>query len=190
MYGARCRADGRIRKVTRLRLPMEPRFAALLRAVPLRRTPALFTRAPFIPAPQHPAGAPPTPQHPREPKLRAPSAAIRLLELGSGTPDGINGPAVTQAAREGDAGALSCFESIGSWLGHGLADLAAILDPGCFVIGGGVSEAGEMLLGPARAAYESSLTGRAHRKFAEVRLAELGPDAGLIGAADLARIPA
>jgi glucokinase len=121
---------------------------------------------------------------------RAPSAAIRLLELGSGTPDGIDGPAVTQAAREGDAGALSCFDSIGSWLGHGLADLAAILDPGCFVIGGGVSDAGEMLLGPARVAYENSLTGRAHRKFAEVRLAELGPDAGLIGAADLARIPA
>ncbi len=126
----------------------------------------------------------------RELARRAPGAAVRMLELGGGLPDGIDGPVVTQAARDGEAGALSCFELIGSWLGHGLADLAAILDPGCFVIGGGVSEAGEMLLGPARAAYESSLTGRAHRKFAEVRLAELGPDAGLIGAADLARIPA
>jgi glucokinase len=112
-----------------------------------------------------------------------------MLELGGGLPDGIDGPVVTQAARDGEAGALSCFELIGSWLGHGLADLAAILDPGCFVIGGGVSDAGEMLLGPTRAAYENSLTGRAYRQFAEVRLAELGPDAGLIGAADLARIP-
>lgn len=124
----------------------------------------------------------------RELARRAPSGAVRLLQLGGGTPDGIDGPAVTQAAREGDSAALSCFEIVGSWLGHGLADLAAILDPGCFVIGGGVSEAGEMLLGPARTAYASSLTGRAYRQLADLRLAEMGPDAGLIGAADLARM--
>ena len=123
----------------------------------------------------------------RELARRAPIEATRMLRLGDGTPDGIFGPAVTQAAREGDAGALSCFDIVGGWLGHGLADLAAILDPGCFVIGGGVSEAGEMLVGPARAAYHNSLTGRAYRQFADVRLAELGPEAGLIGAADLAR---
>jgi glucokinase len=123
----------------------------------------------------------------RELARRSPSAAVRLLQLGGGTPDGIDGPAVTHAAREGDAGALSCFEIVGNWLGHGLADLTAILDPGCFVIGGGVSEAGEMLLRPARAAYESSVTGRTYRRLADVRQAELGPDAGLIGAADLAR---
>jgi glucokinase len=123
----------------------------------------------------------------RELARRSPSAAVRLLQLGGGTPDGIDGPAVTHAAREGDAGALTCFEIVGSWLGHGLADLTAILDPGCFVIGGGVSEAGEMLLGPARAVYENSVTGRAYRQLADVRQAELGPDAGLIGAADLAR---
>jgi glucokinase len=123
----------------------------------------------------------------RELARREPSGAVRMLQLGDGTPDGILGPAVTQAAREGDVGALSCFDIVGDWLGHGLADLAAILDPGCFVIGGGVSDAGEMLLGPARATYKSSLTGRAYRQFADVRLAELGPDAGLIGAAHLAR---
>ncbi len=123
----------------------------------------------------------------RELARRSPSAAVRLLQLGGGIPDGIDGPAVTHAAREGDAGALSCFEIVGNWLGHGLADLTAILDPGCFVIGGGVSEAGEMLLRPARAAYESSVTGHTYRHLADIRQAELGPDAGLIGAADLAR---
>ncbi|MGD0684442.1 MAG: ROK family glucokinase [Streptosporangiaceae bacterium] len=123
----------------------------------------------------------------REFAARAAGGALRLLQLGGGTPGGITGPAVTQAAREGDPAALRCFEIVGSWLGQGLADLAAILDPGCFVIGGGVSEAGELLLGPARAAFDAGLTGRTYRPTAEVRLAELGPDAGLVGAADLAR---
>ncbi len=45
---------------------------------------------------------------------------------------------------------LRCFEIVGSWLGHGTADLAAILDPACFVIGGGVSDAGDMLPDRAR----------------------------------------
>jgi glucokinase len=123
----------------------------------------------------------------REFAARSPGGAVRLLQLGGGTPEGITGPAITQAAREGDPAALRCFGIIGSWLGQGLADLAAILDPGCFVIGGGVSAAGDLLLRPARAAFQASLTGRTYRPFAEIRLAELGPDAGLVGAADLAR---
>jgi glucokinase len=118
---------------------------------------------------------------------RSPGAAVRLLQLAGGTPEGITGPDVTVAAREGDAAALRCFEIIGRWLGEGLADIAAILDPGCFVIGGGVSEAGDLLLAQTRAAFETGLTGRQYRPHAAVVLAELGPEAGLIGAADLAR---
>jgi glucokinase len=123
----------------------------------------------------------------RELAKRSPEAAARLLELGGGSVAGINGPEVTQAAREGDAGAVRCFEIVGSWLGQGLAALAAILDPGCFVIGGGVSAAGELLVGPARAAFEDELTGGSYRPRAEIRLAQLGADAGVIGAAELAR---
>jgi glucokinase len=118
---------------------------------------------------------------------RSPGAAVRLLQLGGGTPEGITGPAVTTAAREGDAAALRCFDIIGRWLGEGLADLAAILDPGCFVLGGGVSEAGDLLLAQTRAAFSDGLTGRQYRPHASVVLAELGAEAGLIGAADLAR---
>ena len=69
-----------------------------------------------------------------------------------------------------------------------LAGLAAILDPGLFVLGGGVSAAGEVLRAPALAAFAASLTGHGYRPMAELRLAELGPEAGLVGAADLARI--
>jgi glucokinase len=123
----------------------------------------------------------------REFARRSPTAAVRLLQLGGGTPEGITGPEVTTAAREGDAAALRCFEIVGRWLGEGLADLAAILDPSCFVIGGGVSEAGDLLLGQAREAFTSGLTGSHYREHAAVVLAELGSQAGMIGAADLAR---
>jgi glucokinase len=111
----------------------------------------------------------------------------RLLELGGGEPEGIESVDVTQAALEGDPAALACFEELGTWLGQGLADLAAILDPGVFVIGGGVSDAGDLLLGPARRVFGQKLTGVGYRPLADIRLAELGNEAGLVGAADLAR---
>ena len=123
----------------------------------------------------------------RELAERSPGAAVRLLQLAGGSPDGITGSQVTQAAREGDPVAARCFATVGGWLGQGLADLAAILDPGCFVIGGGVSDAGELLLGPARAAFERALPGGSHRHQAQIKLAQLGADAGIVGAADLAR---
>jgi glucokinase len=118
---------------------------------------------------------------------RSPERARRLLELGGGHAEWITGPIVTRAAKEGDPVALQCFEVIAQWLGHGMADLGAILDPALFVLGGGVSDAGDILLAPTAAAYEERLTGHSHRPLAEVRLAELGPEAGIVGAADLAR---
>ncbi len=123
----------------------------------------------------------------REFARRSPGPAVRLLQLGGGRVEGINGPEITQAAHEGDAVALRCFEIVGGWLGQGLAALAGILDPGCFVIGGGVSDAGDLLISPAQAAFEDALPGSIYRPRAEIRLAQLGADAGLIGAADLAR---
>lgn len=124
----------------------------------------------------------------REFARRSPGAAVRLLQLGGGVPEGITGPEVTKAALEGDAGARRCFGIVGRWLGEGLADLAAILDPSCFVIGGGVSDAGDLLLRPAQEAFANGLTGRSYRPLADIKLAELGSDAGLIGAANLARL--
>jgi glucokinase len=121
---------------------------------------------------------------------RTPGAAVRLLQLAGGSAEDIIGSHVTQAACEGDPGALRCFTTVGMWLGQGLADLAAILDPGCFVIGGGVSEAGDLLIGPARAAFGKALTGGAYREQAVIRVAELGAEAGMVGAAELARAAA
>jgi glucokinase len=117
----------------------------------------------------------------------SPVAAHRLLELAGGDPTELSGPLVTQAAREGDPAAVEIYTTMGQWLGRGLANLAAIIDPVVFVIGGGVSDAGDLLIVPARETFQRSLTGRGFRPMADVKLAELGPEAGLVGAADLAR---
>jgi glucokinase len=113
--------------------------------------------------------------------------AADLLDRAGGDPDAITGPLVTAAAREGDAFAVEQLASLGRWLGEGIASLAAVLDPAVVVIGGGVSEADELLLGPARAAVGAQLTGRGYRPRLEIRRARLGNRAGLIGAADLTR---
>jgi glucokinase len=110
----------------------------------------------------------------------------RLLESAGGTVEGIQGAHVTSAAQDGDEDARSWFAEVGDWLGVGVAGLVAALDPGMVVVGGGLSDAGELLLGPARAAFARSLTGRGYRPEARLVVARLGPDAGLIGAAGLA----
>lgn len=117
---------------------------------------------------------------------RSPRAA-GLLELAGGDPAAITGQLITDAAMAGDRLAVEAFEDIGRWLGEGLCDLVAVFDPAVIVVGGGVSEAGQLLLAPTQAAFDRQLPGRGHRPDAELRLASLANTAGLIGAADLAR---
>jgi glucokinase len=117
----------------------------------------------------------------------SPALAKGLLKLGGSRPEAITGPMITEAARTGDVTALQCFDEIGRWLGRGMAQLAAVLDPGVFVIGGGVSTAGEIVRERAERSYRKHLTARGHRPVADVRIAELGAEAGIVGAADLAR---
>lgn len=123
----------------------------------------------------------------REVAQERPADAARLLDLAHGDIANIDGPVVTKAAQEGDPAAVDCFDEIGRWLGQGLADLAALLDPGRFVIGGGVADAGDLLLAAGRESYAAVLSGRGYRPLADVVPAKLGAQAGLIGAADLAR---
>ncbi|MET9797901.1 ROK family glucokinase [Nocardiopsis alba] len=116
----------------------------------------------------------------------SPVAEALRQEVG-GDPALITGPLVSALARKGDRACRELMEEAGAWLGVGLANLAAAFDPELFVIGGGVSEAGGLLLDPARRAFEKGLTGRGYRPEARVEAAALGNEAGLIGAADLAR---
>ena len=113
-------------------------------------------------------------------------AAEGLLEFVGG-PVGISGPAITQAALAGEPLARELLGDVGHWLGLGIANLVAALDPELVVVGGGVSEAGELLLGPAQQAFDRTLTGRGFRPAARLVAAGFRNDAGLIGAADLAR---
>ena len=113
---------------------------------------------------------------------------VPLMERVGGDVDALVGPLVTEAARDGDPCAIELFDEVGRWLGVGLANLAAALDPGVFVIGGGVSDAGELLLKPARESFRRTLTGRGFRPEPQILKAALGPEAGLVGAADLARV--
>ncbi|WP_234411189.1 ROK family protein [Nocardioides terrigena] len=110
-----------------------------------------------------------------------------LEEATGGNPDLVTGPMVTEAAEDGDLVARQAFASVGDWLGVGVANLVAAFDPEVVVIGGGVSAAGDRLLEPARTALVRSLVGAAHRQVPPLVAAQLGPQAGLVGAAELAR---
>ncbi|MCW4459389.1 ROK family glucokinase [Microbacterium sp. MPKO10] len=90
----------------------------------------------------------------------------------------------------GDGGALTALRRLGSYIGQGCATLGAVLDPQMFVLGGGVAQAGELLLEPVRAAYLENLPARGFHPEPEFVIAELVNDAGVVGAADLARIAA
>src|SRR5690606_22828614 len=109
--------------------------------------------------------------------------AATLLELAGGDADAISGPQVTQAAMDGDELGVELLAELGSWIGQGSASLAAVLDPELFVVGGGVIAAGELLLAPAREAYEAHLPALGHRPVAPIVAASMGNDAGIVGAA-------
>lgn len=110
-----------------------------------------------------------------------------LLRLGDGTPEGVMGEHVTAAARAGDPVALAAFTEFGNWVGRGLADLTAIVDPEMFVIGGGVSDAADLFIGDAKAVLAERLFGRMSRPMPRICMATMGNAAGVVGAADLAR---
>lgn len=93
---------------------------------------------------------------------------------------------VHRAAVEGDEVAVRVIETAGRYLGAALVSLVNLLEPEVVVVGGGAMAMGEMLLGPAR----NEVRDRALRPMRETPVveAELGPEAGMVGAATLARI--
>lgn len=115
----------------------------------------------------------------------AEGARLAQLEKSVGN---LTGTEVYQAITEDDAGALRLLAELGESLGRAVATLTAVLDPEIVVIGGGVSSAGELLIEPIRKAYLEHLPARGFRPELRIVTAELVNDAGVVGAADLARI--
>jgi len=120
----------------------------------------------------------------REVAIEKPGSALNRL---ASTRE-ILGEDVTRLAEGGDEAALSVLEEAGVWLGIGLAGFVNVFNPEVVAIGGGVVEAGDLILNPAR--REIQLRARSPaRDLAEIRVATLGAKSGILGAAALARDP-
>jgi glucokinase len=126
-------------------------------------------------------------RHAREAIAASPELARNLLARGDGSVNGLTGAAVTDAARDGDPVALAAFNTTAQWLGAGIASLSVILDPRCVIIGGGVIDAGDILLKPTREAVARYMPFAGKHPYPEIISAALGNKAGLIGVSDLAR---
>jgi glucokinase len=114
---------------------------------------------------------------------RAPDSALGLRAAEGAE---VDGRAVTEDALAGDQTAIAVVATIGRRLGAALTSFANIFNPEVIVVGGGVIAAGELLLGPAR--EEVRARALAPMSATPVLAAELGPGAGMIGAAAMARI--
>jgi glucokinase len=106
----------------------------------------------------------------------------RALEAGRE----LTGPMITAMARDGDAVACGAMQVIGRALGVGITNIVNIFCPQVVVIGGGVSAAGDLLLDPAREVMRRRAL-RPGRDEVRVEAAAFGADAGMVGAAMLAR---
>jgi glucokinase len=124
--------------------------------------------------------------------VRAREAALagrlgEVVRMAGGDPESVRGEDVSAAAAAGDPAARRVIEEVGWWIGFGLANLACVVDAECFVLGGGVVEAGSVLIDSARAAFEEMVEGRDRRPLAVVVPAAFGERAGAIGGALAAR---
>jgi glucokinase len=110
-----------------------------------------------------------------------------VVALAGGDPESVRGENVTAAAVAGDLDARRVVEEVGWWVGFGLANLACVVDPECFVLGGGLVGAGDLLLEPARRAFAELVEGGAARPETAIVAADFGERSGAVGAALAAR---
>jgi glucokinase len=113
-------------------------------------------------------------------------AAAMLAQL-SPSAGQLTGQHIAQALLAGDSGARALIEDLGQYLGEAMGSITAALDPEVYVIGGGLSEAGELVLEPIRRSFEAEVPANGFRPVAKVVGATFSNQAGVIGAADLAR---
>jgi glucokinase len=115
------------------------------------------------------------------------AGAARSLLARAGSIERITGVLVGDVAQEGADDAIAVVEEHARRVAVGLVGLANIFDPERIVVSGGLVELGDLLLDPLRAAFDGRLEGAAHRPPVPIVVAELGGQAGVVGAAVLAR---
>jgi len=112
----------------------------------------------------------------------------RAIELAAGDPAEVRGEHVAEAAREGDSGALAIVDEYSRWVALGLVNLTNTLDPAMFVLGGGVAANADIFLAPIKHWFGELLYAPDLRPHPVLAFAQLGEQAGAIGAALLADV--
>jgi glucokinase len=112
--------------------------------------------------------------------------AAAILAAAGDDIERVDGPLVGQLTTGGNAEAAAVLDDYAGWIAVGLVNLTNLLDPAVLVLGGGVVDLGEVLMSRVRAALDGYSTMTTGRRTA-VRLSSLGPAAGAVGAALLAR---
>ncbi|QTN01009.1 ROK family protein [Sediminibacillus dalangtanensis] len=120
----------------------------------------------------------------RAKQLLAEGKAVGLSSLAGGNPEEVSGELVYQAAIQGDKDSKAILEETGTYIGIGLANLIHVINPSKIVIGGGVSNAGDMILQPIKQTIKArALTAEA--KQTEVTISPLKENATVLGAVAL-----
>jgi len=118
-------------------------------------------------------------------------AAYVADQLAAGRPSSLKGKPdakmISEAAKEGDALAKEAFNRAGHYLGLGIANYLMIFNPSIVILGGGVSQTGDLLLNPVREVVRKSVLSEEYLQDLVICQAALGDDAGLYGALALAR---
>jgi glucokinase len=121
-------------------------------------------------------------------RLRASEGlAPNVLERAGGDADLVNGHHVGDSALAGEPDGIEILRDYAREVALGFVGLANILDPEVIVVSGGLVELGDVLLAPLRVAFDHHLEGAEYRPPVPVVAAELGTNAGVVGAAALAR---
>jgi glucokinase len=119
----------------------------------------------------------------REAAIAVPTSVLGKLASGGGL---VTAREVNEAAVAGDEAALGVIQRVGHYLGTALVSLSNIFEPEVIVLGGGAMALGELLLEPTR--REIATHALSPMNETPVVAARLGPSAGMIGAASLARV--
>ncbi|NBO33456.1 MAG: ROK family protein [Actinobacteria bacterium] len=110
-------------------------------------------------------------------EVYASGRGLRMLAAGEA------GESVIARARNGDADAVTVLEAWARWVAIGLSNLTNVSDPDVIVIGGGVSEAADIVMPIVQRWFVETLYSPEQRKHPDLRVAQLGEHAGAIGAA-------